>query len=59
MKKLRLDRKVDDNGKTKVLKKYLPKLNDNVTDDSIRGLKASMTFITGDKSLVKIEETEF
>lgn len=59
MKKLRLDRKVDENGKTKIHKRFLPKLSDGVADDSIRGLKATLTFIQGDITLVKIEETEF
>ncbi len=59
MKKLRLDRKVNENGKDKVTRKYFPKLNDDITDDSIRGLKATLTFITEEKSLVKIEETVF
>ena len=59
MKKLRLDRKVDENGKTKIQKRFLPKLSDGVTDESIRGLKGTLTFIQGDITLVKIEETEF
>ncbi|MDK8277098.1 MAG: hypothetical protein QP763_08630 [Peptoniphilus duerdenii] len=59
MKKLRLDRKVDENGKTKIHKRFLPKLSDGVTDESIRGLKGTLTFIQGDITLVKIEETEF
>lgn len=59
MKKLRLDRKVDENGKTKIHKRFLPKLSDGVTDGNIRGLKGTLTFIQGDITLVKIEETEF
>ena len=59
MKKLRLDRKVIENGKTKVNKKYLPKLSEEITDDIIKGLKSTLTFITEEKTLVKIEETEY
>lgn len=59
MKKLRLDRKTNVDGKVKVRTKYLPVLNDDVTDENIRGLKETLTFITEEKSLVKIEETVY
>ena len=59
MKKLRLERKTDVDAKVKVRTKYLPVLNDDVTDDNIRGLKDTLTFIVEEKSLVKIEETVY
>lgn len=59
MKKLRLDRKTNVDGKVKVRTKYLPVLNDDVTDENIRGLKETLTFIVEEKSLVKIEETVY